>query len=282
MWAVRLDREGPLGIRYHAELHHVSSKPSVTKTPVYLAIAEALRDDIASKKIAPHTRLSTEPELARRYGAARETVRRALGKLQEDGVVYRRQNVGTFVAEPRVDQDLDQLFSFTEYMMFRGLKPGSVLLSSETVRIQDADSPILHYLGLKAGARVIHLRRLRTGSNEPLVIASTWLPEARFRGFLKRDLRRQSVYDVMKEMGGRPTDAVQTMTAVTLDAEQAKLLSVAPGAPAFMIRRLGLSHGMPVEFAIDYYRGDRTTFRVRLGILEQRFSSAVQADHILI
>jgi hypothetical protein len=37
-----------------------------------------------------------------------------------------------------------------------------------------------------------------------------------------------------------------------------------------------------VEFAVDYYRGDRTTFRVRLGILEQRFHSAVQADHILI
>jgi hypothetical protein len=30
------------------------------------------------------------------------------------------------------------------------------------------------------------------------------------------------------------------------------------------------------------YRGDRTTFRVRLGILEQRFHSSVQADHILI
>jgi GntR family transcriptional regulator len=260
----------------------VAAKPSVPKTPVYIAIAEALRDDIASKKMAPHMRLPSEPELVRRYGAARETVRRALGKLQDDGVVYRRQNVGTFVAEPRVDQDLDQLFSFTEYMMFRGLKPGSVLLSSEIVRMQDTDSPILHYLGLKAGARVIHLRRLRTGSNEPLVIASTWLPEARFRGFLKRDVRRQSVYDVMEEMSGRPTDAVQTMTAVTLDAEQARLLSVAPGAPAFMIRRLGLSHGVPVEYAIDYYRGDRTTFRVRLGILEQRFHSSVQADHILI
>jgi GntR family transcriptional regulator, N-acetylglucosamine utilization regulator len=167
-------------------------------------------------------------------------------------------------------------------MMFRGLKPGSVLLSSEIERIQDADLPILHYLGLKAGARVIHLRRLRTGSNEPLVIASTWLPEARFRGFLKCDLRRQSVYDVMEEMRGRPTDAVQTMAAVTLDAEQAKLLSVTPGSPAFMIRRLGLSQGIPVEYAIDYYRGDRTTFRVRLGILEQHFHRSVQADHILI
>jgi len=250
--------------------------------PVYLTIADGVRDEIAKRKLAPHTRLPTEPELAQRYGAARETVRRALAKLEDDGVVYRRQNVGTFVAEPRVDQDLDQLFSFTEFMVFRGLAPGSVPLVSEVVRITDASSPILQYLNLKPGARVIHLRRLRTGSNEPLVIASTWLPESRFRGFLKHDLRRQSVYDIMAKMGGRPTDAIQTITAVTLDGEQARLLSMDVGAPALMIRRLGLANGIPVEFAIDYYRGDRTTFRVRLGVLEQRFHSNLHTDHILV
>jgi GntR family transcriptional regulator len=253
----------------------------MAKIPVYLAIADSLREHIASHKLRPHMRLPTEPELASRYGAARETVRRALAKLEDDGVVYRKQNVGTFVAEPRVDQDLDQLFSFTEYMVFRGLQPGSVPLVSEVVQITDAASPVLHYLGLKVGARVIHLRRLRTGSNEPLVIASTWLPESRFRGFLKHDLRRQSVYDIMAKMGGRPTDAVQTMTAAALDAEQAKLLSVPPGSPALMIQRLGLAQGIPVEFAVDYYRGDRTTFRVRLGILEQRFHPHLH-DQLLV
>jgi GntR family transcriptional regulator len=252
------------------------------KTPVYLAIAESLREHITNHRLVPHTRLPTEPELARRYDAARETVRRALAKLEADGIVYRRQNVGTFVAEPRVDQDLDQLFSFTEYMVFRGLQPGSVPLVSEVIPVTDPASPVLHYLGLKAGARVVHLRRLRTGSNEPLVIASTWLPESRFRGFLKHDLRRQSVYDIMGKMGARPTDAVQTMTAVSLDAEQAKLLSVPARAPALMIQRLGLAYGIPVEFAIDYYRGDRTTFRVRLGILEQRFHTHLQEEQLIV
>jgi GntR family transcriptional regulator len=256
--------------------------PNSPKAPLYLAIADALCEEIANRKMSPHTRLPSEPVLVRRYGSARETVRRALAKLQEDGVVYRRQNVGTFVAEPRVNQDLDQLFSFTELMMFRGVQPGSVPLVSEVVRISDPSSPILHYLGLKAGARVIHLERVRTGSNEPLVIASTWLPESRFRGFLKHDLRRRSVYDIMGDMGGHPTDAVQAISAVTLETEQARLLSVPDGSAAVMIRRLGLSRGIPVEFAIDYYRGDRTTFRVRLGILEQPFHSHLQSDHILI
>jgi GntR family transcriptional regulator len=251
------------------------------RSSVFTAIAETMRADIMRRKLAPHTRLPSETQLVKRFGAARETIRKALAKLEDEGVVYRRLNVGTFVAEARVDQSLDQLFSFTEFMMFRGLQPGSVPLAAETMRIQDGDSPILRHLQLKAGARVIHVRRLRTASSEPLVIASTWLPEQRFHGFLKHDLRKKSVYDIMAAMGGRPTDAVQSMTAVTLDAEQAKLLGVAIGAPAFMIRRLGFANGAPVEYAIDYYRGDRTTFRVRLGIIEQRFHGAAHAEPIL-
>jgi GntR family transcriptional regulator len=248
----------------------------------YQAIAEAIRAEIASNQSPPHTRLASEPELARRFKAARETVRRALALLQEDGVIYRRHAVGSFVAEPRVDQALDQLFSFTEFMVYRGMKPGSKLLGAEIERVAEPESPILHYLGLKPGAKVVHIKRLRTGSGEPLVIASTWLPEALFKGFLKKDLRRHSVYEIMSAMGRKPTDAIQTIVAVTLDEAQARLLGVEPGAPAIQIRRIGYSHGLPVEYAIDYYRGDRTTFRVRLGVLEQRFADRIHQDHISI
>jgi GntR family transcriptional regulator len=254
----------------------------MSKGPVYQAIADAIRKDISRRRLAPHTRLASEPELARLHGAARETVRRALATLAEEGVIYRRRASGSFVAEPRVDQTLDQLFSFSEFMVYRGLEPGTRLLQSETTRIDDPESEALHYLKLKPGSRVIHLRRLRTGSGEPLVIASTWLPEALFRGFLGHDLTQHSVYEIMSRMGRKPTDAVQTIVAVTLDQEQAALLGVAPGAPALLIRRVGYASGVPVEYAVDYYRGDRTTFRVRLGVLEQRFAGKIQSDHIAV
>ena len=54
-----------------------------------------------------------------RYGAARETVRKALARLQEQGLIYSRQAVGSLVAEPRVEQDLDQLMSFSEFMSIK-------------------------------------------------------------------------------------------------------------------------------------------------------------------
>jgi len=244
------------------------------KVPLYESIADSVRREILSRRLVPHTRLPSEPDLVRRYGAARETVRRALARLEQEGLIYRRQAVGRFVAEPRVDQDLDQLFGFTEFMNRRGLKPGSRLLEAGVVRISDPESVVLRQLRLPRGARVIYIRRLRTGSGEPLVIASTWLPEERFPRFLEHDLRRHSVYQIMDRMGHKPTSAEQAIEAVSLTPEQAILLGVAPGAAALLVRRTAYAAGIPVEYAEDYYRGERTSFRVRLGVLEGRLGRA--------
>jgi GntR family transcriptional regulator len=239
------------------------------ESPIYIRIAEEIRKEILSGPLPPHTRLPSEPELVHRYGAARETVRKALARLQDQGIIYSRQAVGSFVAEPRVEQDLDQLLGFSEFMVYQGLKPGSRVLTAQIQRITDANSPVLRYLNLKPGSRVVYLRRLRLGGGTPLVIANTWLPERKFPGFLKHDVERHSVYEIMQKMGHRPIDAVQTIEATTLREEEAGLLTIAVGSSALMIKRIAYSGGVPVEYAIDYYRGDRTRFRVRLGVLEQ-------------
>jgi len=246
--------------------------------PRYLDIAESVRQEILKKELSAHTRLPSEPELVRRFGAARATVRRALALLQDEGIVYSRQAIGTFVAEPPVEQDLDQLFSFTEFMTHRGLKPGSRLIAAELQRIEDPQSPVLLHLGLPTRSKVIYVRRLRLGGQEPLVIANTWLPAALFPGFLKQDLEKVSVYDIMGAKGHKPTAAVQTIEAVTMEAADAKLLTVPTGSPALLIRRAGSVRGIPVEYAIDYYRADRTRFRVRLGVPEKGLGERVRHD----
>jgi GntR family transcriptional regulator len=237
--------------------------------PPYLAIADAIRTEILRRKLVPHSRLPSEPELAKHHRAARATIRRALAKLQEEGLIYSRKAVGSFVAEPRVEQDLDQLFSFSEFMIYRGMTPGTRLLASGIRDVKPADLPIMEHLKVKRGSRVLFLRRLRLGSGQPLVIANTWLPEMHFPGFLNHDLERRSVYEIMESVGLKPTNAIETIEAVTLPGEEAGLLGLSAQAPALLVRRVGYAGEVPVEYAEDFYRGDRTQFRVRLGVLEK-------------
>jgi GntR family transcriptional regulator len=256
--------------------------PRPDRSLVYLRIADAIRSEIVSRRLPAHTRLPSEPALVRKHRAARATVRRALAKLQDEGLIYAKQAVGSFVAEARVQQDLDQLFSFSEFMVYRGITPGSRLIVAEKQRIDDPESTLLHYLGLRPGAEVIFVRRLRLGGDQPLVIANTWLPAARFPRFLEQELEHHSIYDLMEAAGSRPTDAVQTIEAITLPPEEAALLTVPDGSAALLVRRVGYVKGIPVEYAIDHYRADRTTFRVRLGVLEQRLSDQIHRQHISV
>jgi len=230
--------------------------------PLFLQITESLRHDITG--LPPHSKLPSEHELVDAYGVARATVRRALARLQDEGLTYSRRAVGNFVAEPKIEQDLDRLFGFSELMVIRGLKPGAKPLSGEILKISSADSPVRMHLRLGIGERVIHLCRLRLGSGRPLVIATTYLPERLFPGFLDHDLKGQSVYRIMQEYGLKPTEATQTFEAVALTRREADLLQVPKDSPALLIERTGYARGMPVEYAMDYYRGDSTKFRVQL------------------
>lgn len=240
----------------------------VNRSTRYLNLAAAIRQEILSG-LPANAQLPSEPELAARFGAARATIRRALAELQQEGLITSRQGAGTFVAEPRVEQDLEQLFSFTEFMLQRGLHPGSRLLLAEARVLRNDASDVLRHLRLHTGSRVIHIRRLRLGGGDPLVIANTWLPAARFPGLLRRNLQKilqhHSIYELMEQMDQKPTYAAQSIEVKPLGPEDASLLATQPGLPALIIQRVGYAHDIPVEYAMDYYRADRTRFHVRLG-----------------
>ena len=68
--------------------------------PSYAQLEQALRSAIVARRLAPGSQLPEERELARQFSVSRGTLRRALGQLEEAGLLVRRQGHGTFVAEP--------------------------------------------------------------------------------------------------------------------------------------------------------------------------------------
>lgn len=65
--------------------------------PPYVQIANALRAAILTKKLAPGEQLPSGPQLAERYGVARQTVQNALRVLKDEGLIVSRQGQGAFV-----------------------------------------------------------------------------------------------------------------------------------------------------------------------------------------
>ncbi|KWW18689.1 hypothetical protein AS888_06900 [Peribacillus simplex] len=71
----------------------------VTITALYEKVYQSLKKDIKEGKYKPGDRIPSEKELSDIFEISRITSKRALGKLVEDGVVYRTQGKGTFVSE---------------------------------------------------------------------------------------------------------------------------------------------------------------------------------------
>lgn len=68
-------------------------------TPVYLQLAEILRNEISSGEIAPGARLPSETVLMQRYDVARLTARRAFRVLADEGLTVTVQGRGSFVKD---------------------------------------------------------------------------------------------------------------------------------------------------------------------------------------
>src|ERR1700720_2525420 len=74
--------------------------------PATIQLAELLKAQILEQRLSPGSRLPTEQELIERSGLSRVTVRAAVGILEDEGWLIRRQGLGTFVAES-VKQELE-------------------------------------------------------------------------------------------------------------------------------------------------------------------------------
>src|SRR5207244_13650052 len=102
--------------------------------PRYNHLKEVLKKQIRSGHLVPHTAIPSEPELVSSYHVSRATVRQALTELVHEGLLYRQHGKGTFVCEPRVQQTLSELSSFSDEIRRLGKRPGGLLLVSELVR----------------------------------------------------------------------------------------------------------------------------------------------------
>src|SRR5947209_1869845 len=67
---------------------------------LYLQIADQLREQIVSGKLAPGSRLPSEHSLMAAYDASRDTVRKAIGVLKAEGRVDSERGRGVTVRVP--------------------------------------------------------------------------------------------------------------------------------------------------------------------------------------
>ncbi|MCI1143116.1 GntR family transcriptional regulator [Sphingomonas sp. WKB10] len=92
-------------------------------TPLYMQLAQRLREHIDGGGIDPGSALPSERELSEMAGLSRVTVRKGIKQLIDEGVVVSKHGSGTFVAR-RIETAGAKLNSFSDDTRSRGQDPG--------------------------------------------------------------------------------------------------------------------------------------------------------------
>ena len=234
--------------------------------PKYLQISAWLKEVIQTGRYQVGERLPSEVELSQMCGVNRNTLRQAIAELTSAGILRKEKGTGTFVNSPAASElrhKLERIYSFRDMLGQSGIKAKTIVVEKS---IEKADDYVARTLFLGPNKKVIAVRRVRAGNGTPYIYEESFLPADMFEGFLNYDLTG-SMYDIIS---GRFNVVLarskQTISAVNLNREIAKILGTAVNTAAIFSEYVTFDDkSIPVEILYSYYRGDTYTLEIELG-----------------
>jgi DNA-binding GntR family transcriptional regulator len=201
------------------------------------ALATILEAEIGQGRYELGSVLPSEAELRMRFGVGRHMVREAVSRLEQAGLVEKRQGAATRVValQPKAAyvhslRSLAQVIQFTRETQLE-------VTDRAMVAVQAADAELVR---AAAGTRWLRLRGVRRNIVQNEIISyTTVFVHARFAPLLV-DVREPSgpIYALIEARTGEIVDeAEQAISAGSLPAEAANVLGLAPGDTAIRVTR---------------------------------------------
>lgn len=223
--------------------------------PLWAQMASDLRRRIEAGAFTD--RFPTEAQLGGEYDVSRHTVREALRRLRQEGVVISERGRGSHLATSRFEQPLGAIYSLFEAIESQGIEQRSEVRRLEEV----TDRVLADQLGLEPDAKLVVVERRRFADDEPLALDTAWLPAEIAAPLLDADLTRTALYTELARSCDVRVDAGRERIApVVPDEEECVLLGLPTGTAAFRVRRQASAGGVPVEIRETLVRGDRYCF----------------------
>ena len=111
-------------MRYESEMFMKKLKKD-SSVALYQQLINEIKESIQAGELKPGDRLMTEGEFSKEYDVSRITVRKAIEVLVEEGILIKKQGIGTFVADKKLIRDASIFMGFTESCRQDGKVPSS-------------------------------------------------------------------------------------------------------------------------------------------------------------
>ncbi|MDI6695171.1 MAG: GntR family transcriptional regulator [Anaerolineales bacterium] len=207
--------------------------------------------------------LPSESDLSKRFDVSRATVREALSRLEQRGVVIRRHGVGTFVAprQPVLEAGLERLESLSTVARRMGLETrmGEAEILERPSTLREAEC-----LGIPSGSPVLCVSRVILTNEQPFAYLVDIVPNEYLKTQDLGDSFTGSVLDVFLQRGEVPLSHSRTdILTEAADGHIAHRLHMQPGETLLKLEaQLYTRDGRVIDYSLSYFVPGYFRFRV--------------------
>ena len=226
------------------------------KIPLYLQIAAQINLLIERGDLKPGDELPPEWELAKIFSVSKMTLRQGLNELVTKGRLVRRQGIGTFVSEPKMEYGI--------------VAPWAGLGEPQRVRQSGVREQVLDFqviqggqrecgsLDIPEGSEILYLRRVKLVGTNPVAIQISFLPRSMCAGLSPHHLDGASLYESLQSCSGQRLGQMNADMETRLAApDEARILNIPHGSVLNVFEGVARNQaGVPIEAFITLCRSD--------------------------
>jgi GntR family transcriptional regulator len=210
-------------------------------------------------------RFPTEMELTQEFEVSRATVREAIRRLRDEGLLEARRGSGTFVLRRELEQGLIGMPGLAHMITAAGHKEESAVL-----RLSEAPAGLQAAQALRIGPEeeVVWVERVRSADGQPVALDRSALSLSRDErtAYLSAELTRGSIYQALEERCGiQVTGASEQVRAAAPTEEEEKLLGLETGEGLLEIELVSFVGGIPIEWRVSRVRGSAYVLSAQWG-----------------
>jgi GntR family transcriptional regulator len=211
----------------------------------------------------PGDRLPSEPKLAHSLGVSRATLREAMRAFEGQGLIRRRQGVGTFVVGPAnvIESGLEILESIETQSKKIGLE---VTMGEFEIQKIEADEKIGNELGVEKNTQLVQVSRVILADDRPIAYLIDILPESvmgpedletGFTGSVLDQLIKSNKYPLSKSKTIIRAVAASSSIARALEIQRGDVLQLFVG-------QLFDENGIIIDYSHSYFLPGYFNFHV--------------------
>lgn len=232
--------------------------------PLYIQVKSRIEEDVIGR-LRPNDLIPSEHVLMEKYDVSRTTIRKALEQLNQEGIVYKKHGIGTFVSEEKMRQQLANYSGFSRQMEKMGYTIKYTVLEQTII---PCNNELAKRLDISLNEKVFFLKRKATRNGENINFTQSYIPYKYVKDIEKYNFGENSLYHILEVVYRiQITQTTRGIEAILADYESAEILNIKEGVPilkfdGFVTANQNGHKQFLIEYFKTYYRTDDTKFYI--------------------